>query len=108
LRKFSAFFVCLKVYRQLFNAGRKDIFAVVCLGVFQIGLAYFLFTKGVANGVKSLDASIIGFIEPLLNPVWVFLLLGERPSFWAIIDGIIIMSAVIFHTFKNSKDTGIK
>jgi drug/metabolite transporter, DME family len=82
----------------------KDIFAVVCLGVFQIGLAYFLFTKGVANGVKSLDASIIGFIEPLLNPVWVFLLLGERPSFWAIGGGIIIMSAVIFHTFRNSKD----
>ncbi len=78
----------------------KDLFAVVCLGIFQIGLAYFLFTKGVANGVKSLDASIIGFIEPLLNPVWVFLLLGERPSSWAIIGGIVIMSAVIFHTLK--------
>jgi drug/metabolite transporter, DME family len=86
----------------------KDIFAVVCLGVFQIGLAYFLFTKGVANGVKSLDASIIGFIEPLLNPVWVFLLLGERPSFWAIIGGIIIMSAVVLHTFRNSKDNKSK
>jgi drug/metabolite transporter (DMT)-like permease len=79
----------------------KDVFAVVCLGVFQIGLAYFLFTKGVANGVKSLDASIIGFIEPLLNPVWVFLLLGERPSSWAIIGGIVIMSAVILHTLKS-------
>jgi drug/metabolite transporter, DME family len=79
----------------------KDIFAVVILGVFQIGLAYFLFTKGVANGVKSLDASIIGFIEPLLNPVWVFLLLGERPSSWAIIGGIVIMSAVILHTLKS-------
>jgi drug/metabolite transporter, DME family len=81
----------------------KDIFAVVILGVFQIGLAYFLFTKGVANGVKSLDASIIGFIEPLLNPVWVFLQLGERPSSWAIIGGIVIMSAVILHTFQSRK-----
>jgi drug/metabolite transporter (DMT)-like permease len=81
----------------------KDIFAVVVLGVFQIGLAYFLFTLGVRKGVKSLDASIIGFIEPLLNPVWVFLQLGERPSSWAIIGGLIIISAIIFHTFKQNQ-----
>jgi drug/metabolite transporter, DME family len=85
----------------------KDIFAVVCLGVFQIGLAYFLFTKGVTSGVKSLDASIIGFIEPLLNPLWVFLLIGERPSFWAIIGGIVIMSAVILHTLKKQKSDSV-
>ena len=81
----------------------KDIFAVVILGVFQIGLAYFLFTYGVTNGVRSLDASIIGFIEPLLNPVWVFLFIGEKPSSWAILGGIIIVVAVIFHTLKRSR-----
>ena len=80
----------------------KDILAVVILGVFQIGLAYYLFTYGVANGVRSLDASIIGFIEPLLNPVWVFLFLGEKPSRWAILGGIIIIFAVIFHTLKQN------
>lgn len=78
----------------------KDIFAVFILGVFQIGLAYYLFTYGVANGVRSLDASIIGFIEPLLNPVWVFIFLGEKPSAWAILGGIIIIAAVIFHTLN--------
>lgn len=80
----------------------KDVLAVVILGVFQIGLAYYLFTYGVANGVRSLDASIIGFIEPLLNPVWVFLFLGEKPSRWAILGGIIIIFAVIFHTLKQN------
>ena len=80
----------------------KDIFAVVMLGVFQIGLAYYLFTYGVSKGVRSLDASIIGFIEPLLNPVWVFLFIGETPSSWAILGGIIIISAVIFHTLKQN------
>lgn len=81
----------------------KDIFAVVVLGVFQIGLAYFLFTLGVRKGVRSLDASIIGFIEPLLNPVWVFLQLGERPNTWAILGGFIIISAIIFHTIKQNQ-----
>ena len=82
----------------------KDILAVVILGVFQIGLAYYLFTYGVANGVRSLDASIIGFIEPMLNPVWVFIFLGEKPSSWAILGGIIIIAAVCFHTLKQNRE----
>jgi drug/metabolite transporter, DME family len=81
-----------------------DYFSVIFLGVFQIGLAYYLFTYGVSHGVRSLDASIIGFIEPLLNPVWVFLIIGERPSTWAIVGGIIIIAAIIFHTIKNSRN----
>lgn len=81
----------------------KDIPAILFLGTFQIGLAYVLFTKGVAAGVRSLDASIIGFIEPLLNPIWVFLFLAEKPSIWAVAGGIIILSAVIFHTIKQAR-----
>ena len=85
----------------------KDVSAILFLGIFQIGIAYILFTKGIAEGVRSLDASIIGFIEPLLNPVWVFLFLGERPSVWAILGGAIIIAAVIFHTAKpNRKKAG--
>jgi len=76
----------------------KDVLAVVLLGVFQIGLAYYLFTYGVTHGVRSLDASIIGFIEPLLNPLWVFLFVGERPSAWAIGGGVIIIAGVLFQT----------
>jgi drug/metabolite transporter (DMT)-like permease len=81
----------------------KDILAVVILGVFQIGLAYYLFTYGVAHGVRSLDASIIGFIEPLLNPVWVLIFIGERPSTFAVLGGIIIISVVILHTLKENQ-----
>lgn len=78
-----------------------DVSAIVFLGVFQIGIAYILFTKGISAGVRSLDASIIGFIEPLLNPVWVFLKLGETPSKWAILGGIIIIGAIVFHTIRS-------
>ena len=81
----------------------NDVLAILFLGVFQIGIAYVLFTKGIAAGVRSLDASIIGFVEPLLNPIWVFLILGERPSRWAIIGGAVIIVAVIVHTVLNSR-----
>lgn len=81
----------------------KNILILLFLGIFQIGIAYILFTRGVAAGVGSLDASIIGFIEPLLNPIWVFLILGEQPSAWSILGGAIIIAAVVFHTLINSR-----
>jgi drug/metabolite transporter (DMT)-like permease len=81
----------------------KDVFVILFLGIFQIGIAYVLFTKGIARGVRSLDASIIGFIEPMLNPLWVFLILEEKPSGWALLGGAIIISAVIFHTVKENR-----
>jgi drug/metabolite transporter (DMT)-like permease len=76
----------------------KDFGAVAFLGIVQIGISYILFIKGVAGGTRPLDASIIGFIEPLLNPVWVFLFIGEKPSNWAILGGAIIIATVVAHT----------
>lgn len=75
-----------------------DWFAVSFLGIVQIGISYVLFIKGVTGGTRPLDASIIGFIEPLLNPVWVFIFVGEQPSSWAILGGAIIIATVAAHT----------
>ncbi len=83
--------------------GARDAGSVVFLGVFQIGVAYTLFTLGMARGVRSLDASIVCYIEPLLNPVWVFLVLGERPSGWALVGGAVIIAAVVAHTIQSAR-----
>jgi DME family drug/metabolite transporter len=80
-----------------------DGVAVLYLGMIQIGLAYTLFTLGMARGVRSLDAGIVGYIEPVLNPVWVFIFLGERPSGWAIAGGSVIIAAVISHAVRGAK-----
>jgi DME family drug/metabolite transporter len=76
----------------------RDVLIVAYLGVVQIGLAYTLFTLGIARGVRSLDAGVVGYIEPMLNPVWVFLFIGERPSKWAALGGTVIIAAVLAHT----------
>jgi drug/metabolite transporter (DMT)-like permease len=76
----------------------RDVLIVLYLGVVQIGLAYTLFTLGMARGVRSLDAGVVGYIEPMLNPVWVFLFLGERPAGWAVVGGCVIVAAVLAHT----------
>ena len=81
-----------------------DALAVLYLGVVQVGIAYTLFTLGMARGIRSLDAGIVGYIEPVLNPVWVFLVLGERPSQWALIGGVIIVTAVAVHTVIKARE----
>ena len=80
-----------------------NLAVVAYLGIVQLGVAYTLLTLGIARGVKSLDAGIIGYIEPVLNPVWVFLFLGERPSRYALAGGAIIIAAVCAHTLWNAK-----
>lgn len=77
-----------------------DWFAVAFLGILQIGISYILFVKGVRGGTRPLDASLIGFIEPLLNPVWVFVAFGERPSQWALLGGAIIITAIAVHSIR--------
>lgn len=90
--------------KALPNINIHDALSVLYLGVIQIGLAYTLFTLGMSRGIRSLDAGIVGYIEPVLNPVWVFLVLGERPSKWALVGGAIIISAVIVHTTLKAKE----
>ena len=80
-----------------------DALSVAYLGVVQLGIAYALFTFGMAQGVRSLDAGIICYVEPVLNPVWVFLVLGERPSRWALLGGTIILAAVLSHMILDAR-----
>lgn len=81
-----------------------DAVSVLYLGVVQIGVAYTLFTLGMSRGIRSLDAGIVGYVEPVLNPIWVFLFLGERPTKWAVMGGIIIVGAVLAHTTLKAKE----
>lgn len=73
----------------------KGWFCLVVLGVVQLGLPYILYAKAIKH-VTALEASIIPVIEPLLNPIWVFLLLGEKPGKWALLGGLVVLAAVTF------------
>ncbi len=81
----------------------QNALSVVYLGIVQLGIAYALFTYGMAHGVRSLDAGIICYIEPVLNPVWVFFVLGETPSRWALLGGVIITATVIIHMVMDAR-----
>jgi drug/metabolite transporter (DMT)-like permease len=75
-------------------------FAVLLfLGVFQIAIAYLFFVRGLAS-VTATEASLTGMLEPISNPLWVFLFLGERPSPYALAGGAIVLAAIGWHTMR--------
>lgn len=73
--------------------GAMSWLGLVLLGVFQLALPYLLYVKAVRH-VTALEAVLIPVIEPILNPLWVMLWLGEKPSGLALIGGLIVMGAV--------------
>ncbi|MDR1400552.1 MAG: DMT family transporter [Treponema sp.] len=72
--------------------------ALLFMGILQIGLASILFSYGIQR-VRAVEAMLIAMIEPVLNPVWVLLVTGERPSPAALAGGAIIVTAVVVSSF---------
>jgi drug/metabolite transporter (DMT)-like permease len=66
---------------------------LVLLGVFQLGFSYILYAEAIKH-VTALEATLIPVIEPILNPIWVFMLLKEQPGAWAVVGGIIVLLSV--------------
>ena len=77
---------------------------LLLLGVFQLGLPYYLYSK-VVKHVTALDTVFILLIEPILNPLWVFMALGEAPGMWALVGGIWVLSAITLRGVLKTRAT---
>jgi drug/metabolite transporter (DMT)-like permease len=69
------------------------LFGLILLGVFQLGISYILYAEAIKH-VTALEGILIPILEPILNPVWVFLVIGETPGNWAVVGGIIVLISV--------------
>lgn len=67
--------------------------ALLLLGTVQLGVSYWLYARAIRH-VTALEAVLIPVMEPLLSPVWVLLVIGEKPSGLALIGGALVLSAV--------------
>ena len=70
-----------------------QLLIVAIMGAVQLGLPYFLFSTGLRT-IPLQEAALIALIEPVLNPVWVALIVGEIPSFATLIGGAMILTAL--------------
>ena len=86
------------------HAARPLDWAIVSgLGVVQIGVAYVFLTGGMRH-VRAFEASILLLLEPVLNPVWSWLIHGERPRTWSLIGGAIILTGTLLKTWLDSRE----
>ncbi|NLA06998.1 MAG: EamA family transporter [Firmicutes bacterium] len=67
-------------------------------GIFQLGIPYLLYTIALKY-VSALEAILITIIEPILNPVWVLLAIGEKPGPWALVGGGVVLVSVVVRGF---------
>ena len=72
----------------------SSVLPIVYMGPIQQGLASIFFAYGIKR-VSAIQAILTATIEPLCNPLWVLLVIGEKPSFQAIIGGGLIFAAVV-------------
>jgi len=70
-----------------------SLVSLLLLGIVQLGIPYLLYARALKH-VTALEAVLIPVIEPILNPIWVMLVIGEKPSPLALFGGIIVVGAV--------------
>jgi len=80
----------------------RSIVGLVLLGVFQLGISYILFAEA-SKHVSAVEAILIPVIEPLLNPIWVFLFAGEAPGPFALVGGLVVVTAVVIRSLMVAK-----
>lgn len=77
----------------------RDWVVVVYLGVFQLALAYVFLSRAVA-AVRALEVALVGLVEPVLSPVWAWLIHGETPGPRVFAGGAIILAATAWHAWR--------
>ncbi len=82
-----------------------DLGLLFLMGAVQFALPYVLFTRGIRD-VSSTEASLLALIEPVLNPLWVVLFLGEEPTAATMVGGAVIITglALRYTVFRGPGD----
>ncbi len=75
------------------EATMRDLIVAISLGVFQLGISYIFYVNSLKY-ITALEAILIAVFEPILNPLWVYIFLREKPGINAIIGGVIVIIAV--------------
>lgn len=90
-------FACFPAFTQSVSPNTAQWGMLAFLGLVQIGIGYIAFTYGLKRSTAT-ESSLLAMIEPILNPVWVMIGYGERPSWLAVLGGCIILLALASRT----------
>lgn len=85
----------------------KSWIGLILLGVFQLGFSYVLYARAIKN-ITALESTFISLVEPLLNPLWVFLTIGELPGKLSVVGGIIVLASVTVSCLKPKRNVSVE
>ncbi len=94
---------CLPFALPVASVSAVDLSVILYLGIFQIGVAYVFMTRAIRH-VPAFETSLLLFLEPVLNPIWAWLVHHERPSVWSLVGGLVILSATLLKTWLEARD----
>lgn len=79
----------------MWNAGMPDTISLLflLLAGLLVAVSYTLYAKA-STGLSALETVLIPIIDPVMNPVWVFLFLDERPGALTIVGAAVILVSV--------------
>jgi drug/metabolite transporter, DME family len=98
----TAFLVSLPLALPVDGHSVQDWSVIAYLGIFQIALAY-VFVTSALGAIPALEASLILLVEPVLNPVWAWLIQGERPGPWVLLGGAMILGTTVVKGWLDSR-----
>jgi drug/metabolite transporter (DMT)-like permease len=82
----------------------RDWLIIAYLGIFQVGVAYVFLLRGIRQ-VPAVEASLLLLLEPVLNPVWAWIVHGEKPGAWSLAGGAILLLATSVKSWIDTRPT---
>jgi len=99
--------ICLPFVYDKLLVNSTQLVNLLFMGVFQLGISYLIFNEGLKY-VSATESMIIAMLEAVLNPIWVFLGVGEVPTIYSIIGSVIILLAVLWRTLIVKPDEKLR
>ncbi len=87
--------------------GTQGIGIILFLGIFQLAIPYILFAQA-SRVLSAVETALILMLEPILNPIWVFLVIDEQPSQYALLGGLIVILTVTFMAINTVRQPKLK
>jgi drug/metabolite transporter (DMT)-like permease len=75
---------------------------VAYLGIFQIGIAFLLYSQAI-KVIPALETTLIGMLEPILNPIWVFFFIAESPGPMAFVGALVVLIGVVISSVASAR-----
>ncbi len=88
------------------SVGAADLALLIGLGVGQIGLGLIFLTIG-ARLIPAAEVALITLLEIVLGPLWVWIVLSERPSATTLVGGAIVLAAVVIQVVGEPEEPSV-